>query len=106
METANIEPTLSYLVISRDEQTTLESRAEAVALAKQLTLDNDTSVTVERTDNRERMQFRQGSLIDFVYEIRTGRSNRDDDRSRGRNRDDEDDLSVLDDDEESDEDED
>lgn len=93
--------TFSYIVFNRDEETPIESRAEAVALAKSLTATTDISVTVEREDGRERMQFRQGSLVDFVYEIRTGRPTRDgDDRpsqrnpdgeGRGRNHDDDDD---------------
>lgn len=76
----------SYIVISRDEETPIESRAEAVALAKSLTATADISVTVEREDGRERMQFRQGSLVDFVYEIRTGRPNRDGDDRPSNNR--------------------
>lgn len=74
----------SYIVFSRDEETPIESRAEAVALAKSLTATTDISVTVEREDGRERMQFRQGSLVDFVYEIRTGRPNREGDDRPGR----------------------
>lgn len=76
----------SYIVFNRDEETPIESRAEAVALAKSLTAGADISVTVEREDGRERMQFRQGSLVDFVYEIRTGRPNRDGDDRPNNNR--------------------
>jgi hypothetical protein len=90
----------AYLVITRDEERTIDSRAEAVALAKSITAGADISVTVEREDGRERMQFRQGSLVDFVYEIRAGRPSREGEREERRAALDDDDDAVLDDDEE------
>ncbi|MCA9538248.1 MAG: hypothetical protein KC620_05140 [Myxococcales bacterium] len=65
---------LTYLVSNKLEERTIEGREEAIALAKDWSTEDHTSITVERTDGRVKMTFREGDLIDFVYETRKGRT--------------------------------
>lgn len=49
---------------------TIEGRDSAVAKAKELSLEHDRRVTVERDDGRVLMHFAGGSLDAYVWETR------------------------------------
>ena len=72
-ETVHEEPTYGYILTTRDGDQHIEDRDEAIRLAKEATLDNLQAASLEREDGRVKMQFRQGSLVDYVYETRKGR---------------------------------
>jgi hypothetical protein len=62
-----------FIVSSRVETREIVGRDEAVAAAKEWTVEEPISVTVERDDGRVKMQFRSGALVDYVFETRKGR---------------------------------
>lgn len=62
-----------YQVYSRVETREIVGRTEAVQAAKDWTTEEPVSVTVESEDGRVKMQFRGGSLVDYVFETRKGR---------------------------------
>lgn len=63
-----------YQVYTRVETREIIGRDEAVATAKEWTEEEPVSVTVESDDGRVKMQFHSGSLVDYVFETRKGRS--------------------------------
>ena len=66
------EPT-TYRVATRTEDEVIDGRIEAVTKAKEISVETGQSVLVERTDGRVKMNFRDGSLVDYVLETRKGR---------------------------------
>ena len=66
------EPT-TYRVSTRSEDEVIDGRIEAVTKAKEISVETGQSVLVERTDGRVKMNFRDGSLVDYVLETRKGR---------------------------------
>ena len=71
-EEVEVEPT-TYRVSTRDEELVIDGRIEAVTKAKEISVESGVSVLVERTDGRVKMNFRDGSLVDYVLETRKGR---------------------------------
>lgn len=67
-------PQKSYLLTTRVEEREITGRDDAVQTAKEWSLESGQSVLVERTDGKVKMNFRDGGLIDYVYETRKGRS--------------------------------
>ncbi len=61
-----------FTVSTRVEEQACDSRIEAVQLAKDWSLD-DQQVNVERDDGQVHMTFRDGSLVEYVFETRPGR---------------------------------
>lgn len=72
-ETQN-QPQKSYVLTTRVDERHITGRDDAVETAKSWSLESGQSVLVERTDGRVKMNFRDGGLIDYVYETRKGRS--------------------------------
>ena len=68
------EPEKSYTLSTRVEERQITGRDDAVQAAKAWSLESGQSVLVERTDGRVKMSFRDGGLVDYVYETRKGRS--------------------------------
>jgi len=64
----------SYMLTTRIEEKTIVGRDDAVETAKAWSLQSGQSVLVERTDGKVKMSFRDGGLVDYVYETRKGRS--------------------------------
>ncbi len=62
-----------YILVTRDGEQIIQDRDEAVQMAKDATIDNMQSATLDREDGQVRMQFRQGGLFVYVYETRKGR---------------------------------
>lgn len=62
-----------YSVSTRVEEREIVGRDAAVKAAKEWTQEEPVSVTVESVDGRVKMQFRGGSLVDYVFETRKGR---------------------------------
>ncbi len=60
----------SFNVIAGGDIQLIEGRQNAVKLAKELSGDSHTQVTVERDDGMELMQFADGSLYSLVCETR------------------------------------
>lgn len=71
--TASPDSTFHVSLPHQDEPETVESRTEAVELARAMSLDQSRSVIVERDDGRVKMVFREGGLIEYAYETRAGR---------------------------------
>ena len=67
------EPT-TYRVVTRTDEQVIDGRIEAVETAKSISNEGGQSVLVERTDGRVKMNFRDGSLVDYVIETRKGRT--------------------------------
>lgn len=63
----------SYNVTLGNDTQIIEGRLEAVAAAKDMSIEHDRRVTVERTDGRVLMHFSNGSLDSFVWETRPGK---------------------------------
>lgn len=66
------EPT-TFRVSNRLEEKVIDGRLEAVAAAKEWSIETGQSIVVERTDGRIQMGFRDGALVDYVLETRKGR---------------------------------
>lgn len=66
------EPT-TFRVSNRLEEKVIDGRLEAVAAAKEWSIETGQSIVVERTDGRVQMGFRDGALVDYVLETRKGR---------------------------------
>lgn len=62
-----------FLVFTREETEEHIGRLTAVTRAKEWTTAESVSVMVERHDGQVKMQFRAGSLVDYVLETRKGR---------------------------------
>ncbi len=72
--TENVTPTVHVFHLStRMEEKAIEGRNEAVQFAKDWSLEDGQSVAVERADGRVKMTFRDGGLVDYVFETRKGR---------------------------------
>lgn len=67
------EPTYSFSVEVAGETQDFGERADAVSFAKSATDGNERTAFLVRSDERLRMQFREGSLFDYVLETRKGR---------------------------------
>ena len=67
-----VEPT-TFNVSNRVEEKVIDGRLEAVAAAKEWSIESGQSIVVERTDGRVQMSFRDGALVDYVLETRKGR---------------------------------
>ncbi|MBV70901.1 MAG: hypothetical protein CMH52_06075 [Myxococcales bacterium] len=67
-----VEPT-TYKVGNRVDEKVIDGRLEAVAAAKEWSVESGQSIVVERTDGRVQMSFRDGALVDYVLETRKGR---------------------------------
>lgn len=67
-------PNITYRLSTRLEERLVVGRDEAVGEAKSWSTESGQSVVVERVDGRVRMSFRDGGLVDYVYETRKGRS--------------------------------
>ena len=67
-----VEPT-TFKVSNRVEEKIIDGRLEAVAAAKEWSIESGQSIVVERTDGRVQMSFRDGALVDYVLETRKGR---------------------------------
>ena len=67
-----VEPT-TFNVSNRAEEKVIDGRLEAVAAAKEWSIESGQSIVVERTDGRVQMSFRDGALVDYVLETRKGR---------------------------------
>ncbi len=59
-----------YQVITRDETTGHDTRATAIAEAKDLSGRHRGDVEVLDPNGRERMTFRNGALESYVFELR------------------------------------
>ena len=66
-------PELAIEPILQIEEKVIEGRKEAVTVAKNWSLDGGQAVMVEREDGRVKMSFRDGELVDYVFETRKGR---------------------------------
>ncbi len=73
-ETPQPKPQKSYTLSTRVEEREITGRDDAVETAKSWSLESGQSVLVERTDGKVKMSFRDGGLVDYVYETRKGRS--------------------------------
>lgn len=62
-----------WVVYTRSERQEVEGRTAAVALAKEWTAEDGVTAMVESEDGRVKMQFKSGSLVDYVLETRKGR---------------------------------
>ena len=67
-----VEPT-TFKVGNRVEEKVIDGRLDAVAAAKEWSIESGQSIVVERTDGRVQMSFRDGALVDYVLETRKGR---------------------------------
>ncbi len=63
-----------YLLSNKLEERRIDDRDEAITTAKTWSAEEHMPVSVERTDGRVKMTFRDGGLIDYVYETRKGRT--------------------------------
>ncbi len=63
-----------YIVSNKLEERTIQDRDEAISTAKTWSSEEHMPVSVERADGRVKMTFRDGGLIDYVYETRKGRT--------------------------------
>lgn len=63
----------SYNVEVGGETRNFPERLDAVAYAKDETIGNERTAFLTRSDERMRMQFRDGGLTDYVLETRKGR---------------------------------
>ena len=48
----------------------VETRAEAIAQAKEISSENNVSVTLQDEGHRERMIYQRGELVSYDYETR------------------------------------
>ncbi|MCA9527869.1 MAG: hypothetical protein KC549_16395 [Myxococcales bacterium] len=64
---------LAWVVYTRSEREEVQGRSAAITLAKEWTADEALTVMVESVDGRVKMQFKSGSLVDYVLETRKGR---------------------------------
>ena len=93
----------AFNVIAGGDIQLIEGRQNAVKLAKELSSDCSTQVTVEREDGMELMQFADGSLYSLVCETRGRRKPTIAEQRRNRDDDDDDDDDVdVDDDDDDD----
>lgn len=65
-----------HVSTSQSDPETVDSRTEAVELARSMSLDYPGSVVIEREDGKVKMTFREGGLVDYVFETRKGRKAR------------------------------
>lgn len=72
--TATSAPQKTYRLSTRIEEREITGRTDAVSTAKEWSLESGQSVVVERTDGKVKMSFRDGGLVDYIYETRKGRS--------------------------------
>ncbi len=93
----------TFNVITGGDIQLIEGRANAVAMAKELSLETHQQVTVEREDGMELMQFADGSLYSLVCETRGRRKPTIAEQRRSEDDGDEDDLDDEDEDEDEDE---
>ncbi len=66
-------PDRVFLVTIGTDMQSVQGRAEAVAMAKEISREQDRRVQVERDDGRVLMHFTGGSLDSFVWETRAGK---------------------------------
>ena len=66
-------PGMIFFVSTKVEKREYTSRDEAVEAAKTWSKEEHASVSVEREDARVKMTFRDGGLVDYVFETRKGR---------------------------------
>lgn len=71
--TAGESPDFSYTLSTRIEERKITGRDDAIKTAKDWSRDSGQSVLVERHDGKVKMSFRDGGLVDYVYETRKGR---------------------------------
>lgn len=67
------DPSITFRMSTRIEERLVVGRDDAVAAAKEWSLESGQTVAVERMDGRVKMGFRDGGLVDYVYETRKGR---------------------------------
>jgi len=67
------DPSTHFRLMTRVEEKVIEGRKEAVTIAKEWSLEGGQNVMVEREDGRVKMSFRDGELVDYVFETRKGR---------------------------------
>ena len=68
------EPEIHTFQIKNGQQVTeVEGRMEAIAQAKEVSARTWRPVGLEREDGRVKMNFRDGALVDYVFEPRKGR---------------------------------
>jgi len=58
---------------TRIEERKITGRDGAIQNAKEWSRESGQSVLVERDDGKVKMSFRDGGLVDYVYETRKGR---------------------------------
>ncbi|MCA9539211.1 MAG: hypothetical protein KC620_10020 [Myxococcales bacterium] len=63
----------TFTLTTRGDEREVIGRFEAVAEAKDWSENCGQQVALERDDGRVRMSFRDGDLIDYVFETRKGR---------------------------------
>ena len=66
-------PDMVFFVTTKVEKRDYTLRTEAVLAAKSWSNEEHASVSVEREDGRVKMTFRDGGLVDYVFETRKGR---------------------------------
>ena len=67
-----VEPT-AFRLATRTEERIVDGRIEAANAAKAWSKESGQSILVEREDGRVKMNFRDGALVDYVFETRKGR---------------------------------
>ena len=67
-----VEPT-AFRLATRTEERIVDGRIEAAEAAKAWSKESGQSILVEREDGRVKMNFRDGALVDYVFETRKGR---------------------------------
>lgn len=77
METqSGAEDAKTYMLENRDEVRTIVGRNEAVRTAKRISSQGRGRVWIHRKDEREQMQFVDGSLVSFTYQTNDRRRRR------------------------------
>jgi hypothetical protein len=77
METqSGAEDAKTYMLENRDEVRTIVGRNEAVRMAKRISSQGRGRVWIHRKDEREQMQFVDGSLVSFTYQTNDRRRRR------------------------------
>lgn len=72
-EEIDTDPSITFRLSTRIEERLVVNRDDAVTAAKEWSLESGQTVAVERVDGRVKMGFRDGGLVDYVYETRKGR---------------------------------
>ncbi len=76
-----------YLVTVGTQTHDYDTRAAAIAAAKEFSVEHRGTVLVHDEEERERFTYHRGKLESYTYDTRGGRKPGDRDRDRDRDRD-------------------